>query len=96
MGSEGGTGYFEENHNRIQLVGADGGVEEGEGLEDVVPDIFQRHVSEVDPVCDEVYSGIKFGGCFSSSDMIQAVSEELFERLEIGRASCRERVSPYV
>jgi len=61
-------------------VGIDGGLE-GEGLEDVIPDIFQGYISKVDPVCDEVYPGIELGaGCFPRN-VIQGLSEELFERL---------------
>ena len=53
----------------------------GEGLEDVIPDVFQRHKSKVDPVCDEVYPSIELGGGFFPRNIIQAFSEELFERL---------------
>ena len=36
----------------------DGGLK-GEGLEDVIPDVFQLHVSKVDPVCDEVCPSVE-------------------------------------
>ena len=58
----------------------DGGLK-GEGLEDVIPDVFQRHISKVDPVCDEVYPGIELRGGFFPRNIIQALFEELFERL---------------
>ena len=31
----------------------------GEGLEDVIPDVFQLHVSKVYPVCDEIYPSVE-------------------------------------
>ena len=58
----------------------DGGLK-GEGLKDVISDVFQRRISEIDPVCDEVYPSIELGGGFSPRNIIQAFSEELFERL---------------
>ena len=58
IGCEGGPGYFEENHERIQLVGIDGGLED-EGLEDAIPDIFQLHIPKADPVREKVRPGVK-------------------------------------
>ena len=31
----------------------------GEGLKDVIPDVFKLHVSKVDPVCDEVCPSVE-------------------------------------
>lgn len=33
---------------------------EGEGLENAIPDVFQLHAPEIDPVSDKVHPGVKF------------------------------------
>ena len=87
IGRKGGTGYFEEDHQRIQLVSVDSGLE-GEGLENAIPDVFQLHAPEIDPVSDKVHPGVKFAellrlnlGESSTRYETQALSEELLKRL---------------
>ena len=61
-------------------MGKDGRLQ-GEGLEDAIPDVFQLHVSKVDPVGDKVYPSIElvYLHCVRSPRWtIQALFEELF------------------
>ena len=68
VGRKGGSCDIEENVEGIQLVNMSGRLE-GEGLEDVIPNVFHINVSEVDPVRDKICGGIEGGPLVSGGDI---------------------------